>query len=62
MGLKRFRFKNNLNKNNYTPNKFKRLFRDNKVNKDGFKDIDYAMLIGSKPRGPGIEYLIYKKG
>ena len=31
-------------------------------NKDGFKDIDYAMLIGSKPRGPGIEYLIYKKG
>jgi len=31
-------------------------------NKDGFKDIDYAMLVGSKPRGPGIEYLIYKKG
>ena len=38
MGLKRSRFKNNLNKNNYTPNKFKRLFRDNKVNKDAFKE------------------------
>ena len=22
---------------------------------EGFKDIDYAMLIGSKPRGPGME-------
>lgn len=21
----------------------------------GFKDVDYAMLIGSKPRGPGME-------
>lgn len=24
-------------------------------NKDGFKDIDFAMLIGSKPRGAGQE-------
>jgi len=22
---------------------------------EGFKDIDYAMLIGAKPRGPGME-------
>ena len=22
-------------------------------NTDGFKDIDFAMLVGSKPRGPG---------
>lgn len=31
-------------------------------NKDGFKDVDFAMLIGSKPRGPGINNLIYLKG
>jgi len=31
-------------------------------NKDGFKDVDCAMLIGSKPRGPGKIDLIYKKG
>jgi len=22
---------------------------------DGFKDVDFALLVGSKPRGPGME-------
>jgi hypothetical protein len=47
MGLKKSRFKNNLNKNNYNPNKFKRLFRDNKVNKDAFKEKKGLLLMGN---------------